>query len=124
MALVLILLALFVALLVGIWITSHLVGLLLMLLMAGFVGWLANKIIPGKIPYGWVGAVVFGLLGSWLGTLVLGGLGPTIFGITVIPALLGAVVLGLGASAVTRATGRRQIGASSRHRALGRTNRW
>jgi uncharacterized membrane protein YeaQ/YmgE (transglycosylase-associated protein family) len=93
MSLLVIFLILLVVLIVAIWITFNLVGLLITLLIAGLIGALADRIVPGKLPYGWLGAIVAGLAGSWLGTLLLGDLGPTVRGIALIPALLGAIVL-------------------------------
>lgn len=88
-----ILILLFLAFVVGTWLTFNLVGLALMLLVAGFVGWLADRIVPGNIPYGWLGAIVAGLAGAWIGGWFLGNLGPDLFGIALIPALVGAVIL-------------------------------
>ncbi len=104
-----VLIVLLILLAIGIWITSHLVGLLLMLFIAGVIGWIADMIVPGRLPYGWLGAIVAGLVGSWIGGLVLGGLGPTLAGIAIIPALLGAIILAFIASAVTKATSGRKL---------------
>ncbi len=87
-------------------ILGSVVQVLLMLLMAGVVGWLADLIVPGELPYGWIGAVGAGLVGSWLGTAFLGHIGPQIFGIPFIPALAGAIVLALGIELAGRALGR------------------
>lgn len=97
-----ILLVLFLVFVVGIWITSHLVGLVLMLLVAGFIGWLADRIVPGTIPYGWLGAIVAGLAGAMIGNLILHGLGPTLFGIALIPAIVGTVILAIGINLFTK----------------------
>ena len=90
-----ILLLLFLAFVVVIWLTSHIVGLALMLLVAGFIGWLADRIVPGSIPYGWLGAIVAGLAGAWIGGWLLGNYGPAFFGIALIPALVGAIILAI-----------------------------
>jgi uncharacterized membrane protein YeaQ/YmgE (transglycosylase-associated protein family) len=82
--------------------TWGIIGLALYLFMAGLIGALADAVVPGTLPWGWVGAVLAGLLGSWLGTLVLGHLGPSLFGVPVIPAFLGALVLAFALSALTR----------------------
>jgi uncharacterized membrane protein YeaQ/YmgE (transglycosylase-associated protein family) len=86
-------LLLFLVLVVGIWVTASLIGLIFTLLVAFFCGWVAEKILPGSVPYGWIGAIVFGLLGSWIGGILLGDAGPDIGGIAVIPAIVGAVIL-------------------------------
>ena len=82
-----------VAVMMLFWLSFKIIPFLLMLFMAGIVGWLADLVVPGRMPYGWLGAILAGLVGGWLGTLVLGRLGPEIFGIYVLPALAGAVVL-------------------------------
>ncbi|HZR99153.1 MAG TPA: GlsB/YeaQ/YmgE family stress response membrane protein [Chloroflexota bacterium] len=79
-------------------ITTHLVALLLTLLVAGFIGWLADVIVPGRLPYGWLGAIVAGIAGSWIGSLLfralgLGDGGFSLFGVPLIPALVGAIIL-------------------------------
>lgn len=84
---VLLLLAIFVGLM------TSLVGLLVMLLVAGFVGWVADLVVPGEMPYGWLGAIVAGLLGAFLGTMLFGRLGPTVAGIPFVSALLGAIII-------------------------------
>jgi uncharacterized membrane protein YeaQ/YmgE (transglycosylase-associated protein family) len=88
-------LALFVLFVIGIWLTVSLIGLIFTLLVAFVVGWVAEKVLPGSIPYGWIGAIVFGLLGSWVGGIILGDAGPDIGGIAVFPAIVGAVILAL-----------------------------
>ena len=94
----LLLLALFIGL------TTTLFGLLIMLLVAGFVGWLADLIVPGQLPYGWLGAIIAGLLGAWLGTLLIGNVGPSLAGIPFVPALLGAIILAFVANILLKNT--------------------
>ena len=78
-----------------IWITGGLIRLALHLFMAGLVGALADAVVPGRLPYGWLGAIVAGLVGSWLGVLLLGNLGPSLFGMPLIPGFVGALILAL-----------------------------
>ena len=85
-----------------IWISFGLVGLLLHLFMAGLVGALADAVVPGKLPWGWLGAIVAGLVGSWLGVLLIGHRGPALFGVPVIPSFLGALILAFVLSYVGR----------------------
>ncbi|HUG14705.1 MAG TPA: GlsB/YeaQ/YmgE family stress response membrane protein [Thermomicrobiales bacterium] len=109
MSFLVIFMILLVVLIAAVWITFNLVGLLITLLIAGLIGWLADRIVPGDLPYGWLGAIVAGLAGSWLGTLILGDLGPRIGGITLIPALLGAIALAFIIELVfSRSGGRRR----------------
>lgn len=88
-----VILVLLVLLAVGIWLTFSLVGLLVTLVVAGLVGWIADRVVPGKLPYGALGAVVAGLAGSFVGSFVLGDFGPVIGRIAIIPALLGSIAV-------------------------------
>jgi uncharacterized membrane protein YeaQ/YmgE (transglycosylase-associated protein family) len=97
-----ILLVLLLLFIFGIWLTVSLLGLLVTLLIAALVGWLADRIVPGNLPYGWLGAIVAGLLGSWIGGALLGDVGPEIGGIALLPALLGAIILAFIIEAVTK----------------------
>ena len=80
----LVLIALALALLLAfsafIWLAFGLIGLLLHLFMAGLVGALADAIVPGRLPWGWLGAILAGLAGSWLGVLLIGHRGPVLGG--------------------------------------------
>lgn len=93
---------------VGITLAWNLVGLVLMLFIAGVVGWLADLIVPGHLPYGFLGAVVAGLVGSWIGQLIFGNFGPSLFGIQLVPALVGAIIVAVAAElAMGRTAARR-----------------
>ena len=75
------------------WLTFTLIGFLLTLVVAGLVGWAADAVVPGRLPGGWIGAVLAGIVGGFLGTLALGKIGPTVFDINLIPAFIGAAVI-------------------------------
>lgn len=51
---------------------------------------LADRVIPGKLASGVFGATVCGIIGGWAGGsgLLLGAIGPSLFGVAVIPAIL------------------------------------
>ncbi|HEV8634542.1 MAG TPA: GlsB/YeaQ/YmgE family stress response membrane protein [Chloroflexota bacterium] len=91
LALALLALVLFVA--VGLWLAFLSVGLILKLALAGLIGGLADMAVPGKLPYGWLGAVIAGVIGGWVGSLLLPNWGPSLLGIELIPTFLGAVVV-------------------------------
>jgi len=82
------------------WLTFTLIGFLLTLFVAGLVGWAADAVIPGRLPGGWIGAVLAGIVGGFIGTLALGRIGPTIFDINIIPAFIGAAVIAVVAELV------------------------
>jgi uncharacterized membrane protein YeaQ/YmgE (transglycosylase-associated protein family) len=68
-----------------------LVGLLILLVVAAVAGACGEMIAGGKVPGGWIGSILAGLVGAWLGSMLLR-FGPVIGGIQVIPAILGAAL--------------------------------
>ena len=58
---------------------------------------MADQVIPGELPYGWLGAVAAGVFGGWIGALLMGPVGPALFGIHLVPAFVGAVLIALAA---------------------------
>lgn len=92
---VLILIALLFLIAIAIGITTSIIHLALFLIVAGFVGWIASRIVLGDRPYGCLGSTLAGLVGGWLGYLLIGPIGPTLFGVRLLPALVGAILLTL-----------------------------
>ncbi len=103
------LLVLLVLLILGIGFTMNFLALIVMLIVAGIVGWLADLIVPGELPYGWLGAIVAGLVGAWLGTALIGQVGPTLAGIPLLPALLGAIIIAFLVNLVAKAMAGRRV---------------
>ncbi len=89
--------------------TTNFLGVIITLIIAGIVGWLADVIVPGRLPFGWLGAILAGLVGSWLGTALFGELGPVIAGIAIIPALIGAIVLAFFVDLFWKQSSRREV---------------
>jgi uncharacterized membrane protein YeaQ/YmgE (transglycosylase-associated protein family) len=82
----------------GMFVTVGLITFLMTLLVAGLVGWAADAVVPGKLPGGWFGAVLAGIVGGWLGNLLfralnIPSLGFSIAGVDLVPAFVGAVVI-------------------------------
>src|SRR4030088_822800 len=82
------------------------IGLLFTLLMAGLVGWAADMVVPGQLPGGWFGAGLSGLIGGVIGTWLFHALGIrdpgfALFGVNLIPAFVGAVLIAFGAQLFT-----------------------
>jgi uncharacterized membrane protein YeaQ/YmgE (transglycosylase-associated protein family) len=88
-------------------VTVGLVALLATFVVAGLVGWAADMLIPGgSLPGGWLGAVLTGILGGWLGHLVFRAVGIhypglVLFGVDLIPAFVGAVIIAFAAQLFT-----------------------
>lgn len=72
-------------------------GFIVMLVMLAAIGWVIDVIVPGKMPYGWLGGVVAAIIGGLLGGVIFGNFGPAAtFGgwtLSFIPALLGGIIL-------------------------------
>ena len=66
------------------------------LIVAAIVGLVAEFIVGWRLPFGFIGAIIAALLGIWLLThvvlLVIPG-DPTIYGVPIIKALIGAIIM-------------------------------
>jgi len=67
-------------------------GIILYLIVGGLIGWLAGAIIGRDMPLGIIGNIIAGIVGAWIGGELLGSMGPSIAGIAIIPALIGAII--------------------------------
>jgi uncharacterized membrane protein YeaQ/YmgE (transglycosylase-associated protein family) len=68
-----------------------LLGFLILLVVAAIVGAVGEMIAGVKVPGGWLGSILVGLVGAWIGSMLLV-FGPTIGGMQIIPAILGAAL--------------------------------
>ncbi|WP_461215122.1 GlsB/YeaQ/YmgE family stress response membrane protein [Lacticaseibacillus sp. GG6-2] len=68
----------------------HLLWVLLIGIVIGAIG---SLIVGRDMPGGWIGNLIGGLLGAWLGERLLGAWGPQVAGMAVIPAVIGAMVV-------------------------------
>src|SRR6476660_98278 len=71
-------------------------SIILWLIIGLIAGGIASMIVPGRTPFGWVGALIVGILGGWLG----GWLFHSVFGWgkwgflgSIIVAIIGAVII-------------------------------
>ena len=63
------------------------------LIVGGLLGWFASLITGRDVPGGVIGNIIAGIIGSWIGTKLLGSFDYVIGGFAIIPALIGAVIL-------------------------------
>ncbi|MFB9770717.1 GlsB/YeaQ/YmgE family stress response membrane protein [Lactiplantibacillus modestisalitolerans] len=68
-------------------------GWLWTLVVGGVIGAVAGMVTSRDLPAGIIGDVIAGLAGAWLGQRLLGSWGPSLAGMALIPAIIGAVVL-------------------------------
>jgi len=75
------------------------------LIIGGLIGWVGSLITGRDIPGGVIGNIIAGFIGAWLGTFILGHWGPEIAGFSVVPAIIGSVILVLVVSFIMRSMG-------------------
>jgi uncharacterized membrane protein YeaQ/YmgE (transglycosylase-associated protein family) len=74
----------------------HIMGLisfLIMLLVAAACAWIAEMLVPGSIPGGFLVSAIVGLIGAWVGSSLFGAFGPSLEGVPLIPCILGTAIL-------------------------------
>jgi len=63
------------------------------LIVGAVIGVIGQMIVGRDMPFGWVGNIIAGLLGSWLGSSLFSSWGPVVGGMAIIPAILGAIIV-------------------------------
>ncbi|GAB5057353.1 GlsB/YeaQ/YmgE family stress response membrane protein [Companilactobacillus alimentarius] len=63
------------------------------IIVGAVIGAVASMIINRDMPWGWIGNIVGGLIGAWLGESIFGAWGPNIAGMAIVPAIIGAVIV-------------------------------
>jgi len=68
-----------------------------MVVMLSIIGWVIDLIVPGKMPYGWLGGIGAALVGGLIGGFLFPQFGPAAtwngWTLAFIPALLGGLIL-------------------------------
>ena len=88
-------------------------GLIVMLIFLSIIGWVIDLIIPGRMPYGWLGGIAAAIIGGIIGGWLFPGFGPSAgVGDTrlyFVPALLGGIILAFIVRFIMGAQGRRTL---------------
>jgi len=63
------------------------------LIVGAVIGAIGQMIVGRDMPLGWVGNIIAGLVGSWVGSSLFSDWGPVIGGMAIIPAILGAIIV-------------------------------
>lgn len=82
-----------------------LIGFIVLLLVAAVVGAIAEALVGWRTGYGWIGTIIVGLIGAWIGSALFR-IGPIIGGVYLISAILGSVIL---TAVLKLVTGRRTV---------------
>jgi len=72
------------------------------LIVAAVCAGIASRIVPGVGKNGFLGSAVLGMIGAWVGTMLLGNVGPSLEGVPLVPAIVGSAAVIFGAYAVSR----------------------
>ena len=77
------------------------------LIVGGVIGLIAGALTGRGQSMGWIANILAGLIGSSIGQALLGSWGPQVAGMTIVPSILGAIILVLIVSFVLGMTNRR-----------------
>lgn len=69
-------------------------GFILTLVIAAIAGWAGDALVKNDMPGGFWGALLAGLVGSWIGAYIpyFNTLGPMFWGIAIIPTIIGSAI--------------------------------
>src|SRR5690242_17632823 len=87
------------------------INFIIYLIVAAVVGLVAESIVGRRLPFGFVGAIIAALLGAWLLTkvIIINGIGDiNVYGVPILRALVGAIILVAIWQLVTSGLGRRR----------------
>lgn len=84
------------------WTVDDLPRILVLVIIAAIIGWICDLFAGGRVPLGFFGSVVFGLLGAWLASSVVRPKvpftlpnEPTLDQVPIVTACIGAFVVSL-----------------------------
>jgi uncharacterized membrane protein YeaQ/YmgE (transglycosylase-associated protein family) len=66
---------------------------ILFLFVAAACAYLAERLVPGAIPGGFLTSAIVGIIGAWIGGSMLGSIGPSLAGVSLLPCILGSALL-------------------------------
>jgi uncharacterized membrane protein YeaQ/YmgE (transglycosylase-associated protein family) len=66
---------------------------ILYLIVAAACAWIADMVVPGRLPGGFLTSAIVGIIGAWLGSMLFGSFGPSLAGVPLLPAILGSALL-------------------------------
>lgn len=69
------------------------VSFILFLVVAAVCAWIAEYFVPGRVPGGFFTSAIVGIIGAWIGGSLLGNFGPSLEGISLLPAIIGSAIL-------------------------------
>jgi uncharacterized membrane protein YeaQ/YmgE (transglycosylase-associated protein family) len=68
-------------------------GFIFFIIVASICAWIAEAIVPGRVPGGFLASAIVGIIGAWIGTSLMGHWGPDLAGVPLVPAIVGSGIL-------------------------------
>lgn len=78
-------------------------GFVILLIVAAIVGAIAEAVVGAKVGPGWIGTIIVGLIGAWIGSALIK-VGPIIGGVYFVSAIIGSIILVLLLKLITGRT--------------------
>ncbi len=69
---------------------------ILFLIVAAVCAWIAERVVPNKMPGGFIAGAIVGVIGAWIGGTVMGNVGPSLAGVALLPTVVGSAILVFG----------------------------
>jgi uncharacterized membrane protein YeaQ/YmgE (transglycosylase-associated protein family) len=66
---------------------------ILFLIVASVCAYLAERLVPNTIPGGFLTSAIVGIIGAWMGGMMIGHFGPDLAGVSLLPCILGSAIL-------------------------------
>ena len=86
---------------------------IVMLVVLAAIGWIIDLVVPGKMPLGWLGGIIAAIIGGVIGGFLFGNFGPAVtwngYTLSIIPAILGGLILGVIVRIIMGMTQRRAV---------------
>ncbi len=67
-------------------------GFVLFLIVAAVCAGIGEMLVPNVIPGGFFTSAVVGIIGAWIGSSLMGNMGPALAGIPILPAIVGSAL--------------------------------
>ncbi len=69
------------------------IAIICYLVVAAVCAYLAERLVPGTIPGGFLTSAIVGIIGAWVGGSLIGHFGPDLGGVALVPCILGSAIL-------------------------------
>jgi uncharacterized membrane protein YeaQ/YmgE (transglycosylase-associated protein family) len=74
------------------------IAFILYVIVAAVCAFIAERLVPGGIPGGFLTSAIFGIIGAWIGASLMGSFGPSLAGVSLVPCIVGSAILVFGLS--------------------------